>query len=80
MIEALLPEAGGDKLLPFGGISLVQTVYCNESGTWAIYDADEHGFRNRRGRQVAGQVDVAVIGDSFVAGACVGPEGRTWRC
>jgi len=31
-------------LFSLGGVSRKATVYCNESGEYAIYESDEHGF------------------------------------
>ncbi|MFS8070517.1 MAG: hypothetical protein ACMG6S_29485 [Byssovorax sp.] len=66
-----LPVSGGATLLPLGGISRVRTVYCLESDAYALFDSDEHGFNNPLGLHRKGEVDVALIGDSFVHGACV---------
>lgn len=63
----------GEKVIPLGGISRVRTVYCIESDSWAIFDGDEHGFNNPLGLHKPGEVDVALIGDSFTQGACVQP-------
>ncbi len=70
---------GGREALPFGGISGVTTILCNESGTWAVYPADEHGFNNPRGlwsgaSGASGGIEIALLGDSFTQGACVPPE------
>lgn len=59
-----------EKIFPFSGISRTTNVFCNEMGTYSIYESDEHGFNNPVGAW-KGQVDVAVIGDSFVHGACL---------
>jgi hypothetical protein len=64
----------GASLFPLGGIASVTTVYCNEGGEWSIYEADEHGFNNPKGLWGAPSIDVAVVGDSYVHGACVRPE------
>lgn len=61
----------GVEVLPLGGISRQTVVYCNEVGTYVVYNADEHGFRNPAGLWSSGQMDIAVVGDSFVHGACV---------
>ena len=60
-----------DSVLPLAGISTATTVLCNESGQFAIFDSDEHGFNNPRG--LPEQVDVVVVGDSFAQGQCVPP-------
>ncbi len=64
----------GRSAIPLAGISRSQTVFCNESGRWACYESDEHGFRNPLGLYRPGRVDIAAIGDSFVHGACVSCE------
>jgi hypothetical protein len=58
-------------VLPLSGISTATTVLCNESGEFAIYQSDELGFNNPRG--LPDQIDVVIIGDSFVHGSCVPP-------
>ena len=66
-----LIEIEGVPVLPLGGISTTTTVFCNENGYYAIYESDEHGFHNPRGLWRVSPLDIAVIGDSFVHGACV---------
>ena len=61
-------------LFPFGGISSAKTVFCNEAGTWSVYESDEHGFNNPPGTFETERADIALIGDSFTQGACVGPS------
>jgi hypothetical protein len=53
------------------GIPEVLTVFCNEAGTWVTYEADEYGFNNPLGSHREGEIEVAVVGDSFVQGWCV---------
>jgi hypothetical protein len=65
--------SGGQKLYPLGGIANKTTVLCNESGEFVIYQSDEHGFNNPRGLHKQRNIDVALIGDSFVQGHCVNP-------
>lgn len=67
--------AGGERLLPLGGVSMRQTVFCNESGSWVVYDSDERGYNNPRGLWGAGPLDLVLLGDSFSQGDCV-PPGR----
>jgi hypothetical protein len=59
-------------LIPLGGISNALTVLCNEAGQYVTYVSDEHGFRNPPGVWDAAHVDVAVVGESFAQGYCVG--------
>jgi len=63
----------GRELLPLGGISSRTTVLCSESGGWAIYESDEHGFRNPEGVWSLAPVDLVLLGDSFTIGECVAP-------
>lgn len=63
------------RLFPLGGPSRRMNVFCNESGEYAIFQADEHGFNNGPGLYRPGAVDVAIVGDSMAQGACV-PPGR----
>jgi hypothetical protein len=66
-------SARGLPLLPLGGQSTRRTVYCNETGEYAYYNSDRHGFRNPRGIW-EGPVDVAIVGDSYGNGACVNDQ------
>jgi hypothetical protein len=62
------------ELYPLGGISKKSIVHCNESGQWAIFNSDEHGFNNPNGLFVKDNVDIMLMGDSFAEGACVNPN------
>jgi hypothetical protein len=66
-------RVGDADVLPLGGVADVNTIYCNEGGTYTIYDADERGFSNPKGLW-SSPADVAVIGDSYTQGACVPPD------
>ena len=69
-IQAL--ESG--KVWPLGGISRKFIVHCNESGYWGTYSSDEKGFNNPLGvweLQSSEPIDLLLLGDSFVHGACV---------
>lgn len=68
--EGGVPEIDKEKILPLGGISRRTTILCNETGRWAIYDSDEHGFNNPLGLYKA-DIDLLLIGDSFTHGYCV---------
>jgi hypothetical protein len=63
----------GDEFLPLADVSNSRTVYCREAGDYLIYRSDEKGFHNPPGIW-SGGVDIAMIGDSYVHGACV-PDG-----
>jgi len=67
-------DVENSSILPLGGISKSKTVVCNESGEYFIYESDEHGFNNPMGLYKPGQVDIAIIGDSFAQGFCVPPD------
>jgi hypothetical protein len=62
--------AAGGEPFPFGGLSRVNTVYCNESGRYVDFRSDEHGFRNPEGLHDE-QPRAVVLGDSFARGYCV---------
>jgi len=62
-----------DQLLPLGGISNVMTVYCNESGTYTVFQADRYGFNNEDSIYDGDRPRVVLIGDSYAQGACVEP-------
>jgi hypothetical protein len=61
------------KLDLFGlaGISKAKTIFCNESGYYAIYNSDRHGFNNPDKEWNAKEIEYFLIGDSFAHGACV---------
>jgi len=61
----------GKTIYPLSGISNVTTVLSKEQGEWLIYESDEHGFHNPKGLYHPGNIDIAVIGDSFTQGAGV---------
>jgi len=61
----------GREFVPLGGIAERITVFCNENGEYTVYKSDEHGFHNPEGRWSQRKIDVALLGDSFTAGACV---------
>jgi hypothetical protein len=71
-----LRDTFSHRLLPLGGLSNRTTVLCNEGGQWAVYRADEHGFRNPPGSWRA-PPRVAIVGDSFSHGNCVS-DGEDW--
>jgi hypothetical protein len=57
-------------MVPVAGIGHVPTVVCNETGDYFIYRADRYGFNNPDALW-RDAVDIALLGDSFVQGACV---------
>ena len=71
-VRSRITSAGGE-LLPLAGIANRTTVLCNETGQWAVYEADEHGFRNPPGAWRRIPADLLLVGDSFTIGECVAP-------
>ena len=73
-VDITIAGQDGRTLPTLGGVSLATTVFCNESGQYAVYMADEHGFNNPRGLHGHVPLQVALLGDSFTHGACVPRE------
>ena len=61
----------GKNIIPIGGISRVRTIFCNENGEYTDYESDEYGFHNPKGLYNFSKLDVGIVGDSYVQGACV---------
>ena len=61
--------------LPLAPVARASIVLCNETGTDLIITSDRFGFSNPDSIWNSRPADVALIGDSFVHGECVGPEG-----
>lgn len=59
------------RILPLAGISRVLTVLGNETGQYAVYQSDEHGFNNPMGLHQEDRMDMVLIGDSLTQGCCV---------
>jgi hypothetical protein len=72
-------EIDDAPVLPLGGVSGRHIVFCNEGGTYAEFESDEHGFNNPRGIWTRDTIDAAIVGDSFTQGACVGPDDNAAR-
>ena len=60
----------GREVLPLSGPAHATTLLCNELGTWAQFESDQHGFRNAYARWRT-PPEVALLGDSFTIGRCV---------
>ena len=58
------------KIFPLTYIPNVNTFLCNETGKDIFYQSDKHGFRNENSQWENKKVDILLIGDSFVHGAC----------
>ncbi len=59
------------NFFPLGGISNIETIYCNELGFYTVYKSDKYGFNNNASVWDNKEIDYVLIGDSFVHGACV---------
>jgi len=62
------------QFLPLGGISNKTIVCCNENGYWSVYESDQYGFNNPENLYNQTQIDLVLIGDSFIEGSCVKPS------
>ena len=58
-------------LVALGGISRVQTVSCNESGQYLIYESDRHGYNNPDQNWDKTTTEIMLTGDSYGNGSCV---------
>ena len=68
-----IKTSDGRYVFPVSGIPNAFTVYCNESGYFAKYLSDKHGFNNVL--NVFERLnDIVLIGDSFTEGACEYPS------
>ena len=65
-----------EYIYPLSGISNSLTVLCNESGEWSTYLSDRFGFNNSDDLWDKKNIDVILIGDSYVHGDCVKPENN----
>lgn len=59
------------KIAPLASIPNSDLYYCNEGNGQVRYRSDRYGFRNEDSLWEEGLIDVLLIGDSFVHGACV---------
>jgi hypothetical protein len=60
-------------VVPLGGVTRVPSVFCNETGTYTLFNSDRYGFNNDDAAYDS-PVDTLVVGDSYAQGACVPPE------
>ena len=63
-------ENGGNSLYPISYIPNAKTFLCNETGEDIFYNSDKLGFRNQDSDWNEKNIKFALIGDSFVHGAC----------
>ena len=60
----------GEDIIPINGISHIKTYFCGEQGFLSSYIADRHGFNNDDDIYNNSSLDIALIGDSYIHGAC----------
>jgi hypothetical protein len=60
----------GGPLMPIGNTPNRVIVWCNEIGQYLIFHSDRHGFNNPDTIWDQAPVEMAVVGDSYVHGAC----------
>jgi len=60
-----------DDIFPLAGISNSNTIHCNESGYYSIYQSDRYGFNNPDEEWDSNNIEYLLVGDSFTHGACV---------
>ena len=72
---------GNRAISPLGTVANTQTILCREGKEfafygkkWAVFKSDEHGFNNPSGLYKKGEIDIALVGDSFTEGYCVQPN------
>ena len=56
---------------PLSGISNRKTIFCNESGYYAIYQSDRYGFNNPDEEWDKDNIEFLLVGDSYAQGGCV---------
>ena len=64
------------SIYPLTGISKRPTLMCAESGFWVTYNSDRFGFNNNDNVWDNKNIDILLIGDSFVHGFCVKNENN----
>jgi hypothetical protein len=66
----------GENIYPLSGAPNTLTLLCNEAGTWEWFASDQYGFSNPKNAWQHRQIDVVLLGDSFVLGECLSTEKR----
>jgi hypothetical protein len=62
-------------IMPLGNTPGRTIVFCNELGRYMVFRADRHGFNNPDAVWDRPSIELALLGDSFVQGACE-PDGK----
>ena len=60
-----------ENIFSFSGLQNSKILMCNESGYWAKYNSDRHGFNNPDHVWSKKNIDIVFIGDSVTKGECV---------
>jgi len=60
-----------ENIFSFSGLQNSKILMCNESGYWAKYKSDRHGFNNPDQVWKKKDIDIVFIGDSATKGECV---------
>ena len=60
-----------NDLMSFSGISNSKIIFCNEDDFYSTYTSDRHGLNNPDHVWDEKKLDIVLIGDSFLHGACV---------
>ena len=68
---AMLPRQINENLYSFAGISMKETIYCNEHGYFTKFKSDRYGFNNEDMNWDYEDIDYVMVGDSFLLGSCV---------
>jgi hypothetical protein len=69
---SLAVRVAGHRVVPLSNVANRRIVDCNESGQWSSFETDAYGFRNPPALWNSPALEVALVGDSFVSGSCVG--------
>ena len=59
------------NIFPLSGLSNVETINCNESGYYALYESDRYGFNNPDEEWDKKITNYLLVGDSYGHGVCV---------
>ena len=60
-----------ENIFSFSGLQNSTILMCNESGYWAKYKSDRHGFNNPDYVWRKKNIDIVFLGDSMTKGECV---------
>ena len=71
--QYILKDIEKKKIFPLSGIAKKLTILCRrvEDGKFVTYESDRYGFRNEDINWDNGEINLVLLGDSFVHGNCV---------